>query len=170
MTRAERAVLPQKDGLFVPDETYSKIVCVERHHATGKVGVGAVRGFGIRGGAVASTVGHDSHNLIVIGDNDADILCAIETLHRCGGGYTVVSGGKVLDTVELPIMGMMSDIGFDTVQKTLQRMIAEVHDLNVSKELSPFILLSFLALTVIPELRITPRGLFDVTRMQFVEE
>ena len=67
-------------------------------------------------------------------------------------------------------MGMMSDIGFDTVQKTLQRMIAEVHDLNVSKELSPFILLSFLALTVIPELRITPRGLFDVTRMQFVEE
>ena len=106
----------------------------------------------------------------VIGDNDADILCAIETLHRCGGGYTVVSGGKVLDTVELPIMGMMSDIGFDTVQKTLQRMIAEVHDLNVSKELSPFILLSFLALTVIPELRITPRGLFDVTRMQFVEE
>ena len=170
VTRAERAVLPQKNGMFVPDETYSKIVCVERHHATGKVGVGAVRGFGIRGGAVASTVGHDSHNLIVIGDNDADILCAIETLHRCGGGYTVVSGGKVLDTVELPIMGMMSDIGFDTVQKTLQRMIAEVHDLNVSKELSPFILLSFLALTVIPELRITPRGLFDVTRMQFVEE
>ena len=169
VTVREEAALPQRDGLFVPDETYSKIACVERHRATGKVGVGAVRGFGIRNGAVASTVGHDSHNLIVIGDNDEDMLCAIEHLRACGGGYTVVSGGAVLDTVELPILGLMSDAGFDTVQKTLQRMVAEAHTLGVPEELSPFILLSFLALTVIPELRITPRGLFDVTKMEFVK-
>lgn len=169
VTVREDVALPQQNGLFVPNETYSKIACVERHHATGKVGVGAVRGFGIRGGAVASTVGHDSHNLIVVGDNDADMLCAIDTLRACGGGYTVVSHGEVLDTVELPILGMMSDAGFDTVQKTLQRMVKKVHGLGVPEDISPFILLSFLALPVIPELRITPRGLFDVTKMSFVE-
>lgn len=170
VTTRENVLLPQKDGLFVPNAQYSKIVCVERHRVTGKVGVGAVHGFGIQGGAVASTVGHDSHNLIAIGDNDADILCAIEKLRACGGGYTVASGGVIQDTVELPIMGMMSDAGFDEVQKTLQRMIEEVHALQVPENISPFILLSFLALTVIPELRITPRGLFDVTKMQFVAE
>lgn len=169
VTKREDVVLPQENGLFVPNETYSKIACVERHHATGKVGVGAVRGFGIRGGAVASTVGHDSHNLIVVGDNDDDILCAIRELERCGGGYTVVSGGKVLDTVELPILGMMSDAGFDSVQSTLQRMLDEAHTLGIPEAFSPFVLLSFLALTVIPELRITPRGLFDVTTMSFVD-
>ena len=168
VTVREDVALPQENGSFVPDATYSKIACVERHHATGKVGVGAVRGFGIRGGAVASTVGHDSHNLIVIGDNDADMLKAIDTLRACGGGYTVVSHGEVLDTVELPILGMMSDAGFDTVQKTLQRMVKKVHSLGVPEDISPFILLSFLALPVIPELRITPRGLFDVTKMRFV--
>ncbi|MGN1014364.1 MAG: adenine deaminase [Butyricicoccus sp.] len=168
-TIREDVSLPQKDGLFVPNAVYSKIACVERHRATGKVGVGAVKGFGIQNGAVASTVGHDSHNLIVIGDNDDDMLCAIERLRQCGGGYTVVSGGTVLDTVELPILGLMSDAGFDTVQQTLQRMIQSVHALGVPEDLSPFILLSFLALPVIPELRITPRGLFDVTKMSFVE-
>ncbi len=168
LTIREETALPQRDGLFVPDETYSKIVCVERHRATGKVGVGAVRGFGIQDGAVASTVGHDSHNLIVVGDNDADMLMAIDTLCACGGGYTVVSRGEVLDTVELPILGLMSDAGFDTVQQTLQRMVKKVHALGVPENISPFILLSFLALPVIPELRITPRGLFDVTKMDFV--
>ena len=127
-----------------------------------------MRGFGICSGAVASTVGHDSHNLIVIGDNDADMLCAIDTLRACGGGYTVVSHGEVLYTLELPILGMMSDAGFDSVQKTLQQMVAQVHAMGVPEEISPFILLSFLALPVIPELRITPRGLFDVTQMRFL--
>lgn len=168
VTVRENAALPQENGQFVPNATYSKIACVERHRATGKVGVGAVRGFGIFGGAVASTVGHDSHNLIVIGDNDADMLCAIDTLRACGGGYTVVSHGEVLYTLELPILGMMSDAGFDSVQKTLQQMVAQVHAMGVPEEISPFILLSFLALPVIPELRITPRGLFDVTQMRFL--
>lgn len=167
VTKREDAELPQRDGEFAPDGTYSKIVCVERHHATGKVGVGAVHGFGIQNGAVASTVGHDSHNLIAVGDNDDDILLAIEELRRCGGGYTVVSNGRVMDTVELPIMGLMSDIGFDKIQITLQRMLAESHELGVPEALSPFVLLSFLALPVIPELRITPRGVFDVSRMEF---
>ncbi len=167
VTTRKDVVLPQKDGYFVPNEEFAKIVCVERHHATGKVGVGAVHGFGIKNGAVASTVGHDSHNLVAVGDNDEDILLAIETLRKCGGGYTVVSSGKVLDTVALPIMGLMTDAGFDKVQEILQRMLAEAHELGVPENLSPFVLLSFLALPVIPELRITPRGIFDVTQMAF---
>lgn len=164
------AQLPQENGFFAPDETYSKLAVIERHRASGKMGVAAVRGFGIRGGAVASSVAHDSHNLSVIGDNDADMLLAVQELQRTGGGYTVVSGGKVLHTVPLPIMGLMSDAGFSEVQDTLAAMLEDVHRLGVPDNIEPFILLSFLALPVIPTLRLTPRGLFDVTRMEFVEK
>ena len=160
--------LPQQNGLFVPNGEYSKIAVVERHHNTGKVGVGAVSGFGIRGGAIASTVAHDSHNLSVIGDNDGDMLLAIEHLRKIGGGYTLAANGKILHTVPLPIMGLMSDAGFDNVQTELSAMIAKAHEMGVPEGVSPLILLSFLALPVIPSLRITPRGLFDVEQMQFI--
>lgn len=161
--------LPQENGLFVPNGEYSKIAVVERHHSTGKVGTGAVSGFGIHGGAIASTVAHDSHNLSVIGDNDRDMLLAIEHLRKIGGGYTLVEQGKILHTVPLPIMGLMSDAGFDSVQTELSAMIAKAHAMGVPAGVSPLILLSFLALPVIPSLRITPRGLFDVEQMQFIE-
>ena len=161
--------LPQENGLFVPNGEYSKIAVVERHHNTGKVGTGAVSGFGIHGGAIASTVAHDSHNLSVIGDNDGDMLLAIEHLRKIGGGYTLVEQGKILHTVPLPIMGLMSDAGFDSVQTELSAMIAKAHAMGVPAGVSPLILLSFLALPVIPSLRITPRGLFDVEQMQFIE-
>ncbi|MDD6612443.1 MAG: adenine deaminase [Clostridiales bacterium] len=161
--------LPQENGLFVPNGEYSKIAVVERHHNTGKVGTGAVSGFGIHGGAIASTVAHDSHNLSVIGDNDRDMLLAIEHLRKIGGGYTLVEQGKILHTVPLPIMGLMSDAGFDSVQAELSAMIAKAHAMGVPAGVSPLILLSFLALPVIPSLRITPRGLFDVEQMQFIE-
>lgn len=168
VTEDIRALLPEKNGQFVPNADYSKLAVIERHRATGKTGVAAVRGFGIRGGAVASSVAHDSHNLSVVGDNDEDMLLAIEELQRTGGGYTVVSHGKVLHTVPLPIMGLMSDAGFSEVQDTLAAMLEDVHRLGVPDNIEPFILLSFLALPVIPALRLTPRGLFDVTKMEFV--
>ncbi|MDO5783546.1 MAG: adenine deaminase [Eubacteriales bacterium] len=168
VTAHETARLPQENGFFVPDGTYSKIAVIERHHNTGRVGVGAVAGFGIRNGAIASTVSHDSHNLSVIGDNDADMLLAAEHLRKIGGGYTLVSGGKLLHTVPLPIMGLMSDAGFDTVQSELAAMIAKAHEMGVPEDIAPLTLLSFFALTVIPALRITPRGLFDVEQMRFI--
>ncbi len=168
VTAHETARLPQENGLFVPDDTYSKIAVIERHRNTGRVGVGAVAGFGIRNGAIASTVAHDSHNLSVIGDNDADMLLAAAHLRDIGGGYTLVSGGKILHTVPLPIMGLMSDAGFDTVQTELEAMIAKAHEMGVPEHVAPLTLLSFLALPVIPALRITPRGLFDVEQMQFI--
>ena len=169
VTQKETAALPQKNGLFVPEGEFSKMIVVERHHNTGRVGVGAVAGFCLHGGAIASTVAHDSHNLSVIGDNDEDMMLAAAHLREIGGGYTLVSGGKIRYTVGLPIMGLMSDAGFDAVQSELAAMIAAAHEMGVPEGISPLILLSFLALPVIPSLRITPRGLFDVEQMKFIE-
>ncbi|HBI63716.1 MAG TPA: adenine deaminase, partial [Clostridiales bacterium] len=108
-------------------------------------------------------------NLSVIGDNDEDMMLAAAHLREIGGGYTLVSGGKIRYTVGLPIMGLMSDAGFDAVQSELAAMIAAAHEMGVPEGISPLILLSFLALPVIPSLRITPRGLFDVEQMKFIE-
>ena len=121
------------------------------------------KGYGIRNGAVASSVSHDSHNIIVIGDNDADMAIAVNEIIRTQGGYTVVENGKVYETLALPIMGLMSDVGFENVNEALQRMIQKAHQMGVASQIDPFVTLSFLALPVIPELRITPRGICKMT-------
>ena len=148
---------------FEPFGAYSKIAAVERHHNTGKIGVAVAKGYGIRNGAVASSVSHDSHNIIVIGDNDADMAIAVNEIIRTQGGYTVVENGKVYETLALPIMGLMSDAGFENVNEALQRMIQKAHQMGVASKIDPFVTLSFLALPVIPELRITPRGICKMT-------
>ena len=140
---------------------------IERHKATGKTGVGIVSGFGIQGGAIASSVSHDSHNIIVIGDNDEDMELAIEELIRTQGGYTIVSNHKVFDTLELPVMGLMSDAGYQYSNRKLKTMIDKAHQMGVEKGIDPFITLSFMALPVIPEIRITPRGIYDVLSGDF---
>ena len=121
------------------------------------------KGYGIRNGAVASSVSHDSHNIIVIGDNDRDMALAVDEIIRTQGGYTVVENGEVFETLPLPIMGLMSDAGFESVNETLGRMIKKAHEMGVPADIEPFITLSFLALPVIPTLRITPRGLCLLT-------
>ena len=148
---------------FEPFGGYSKIAAVERHHNTGKIGVAVAKGYGIKNGAVASSVSHDSHNIIVIGDNDADMAIAVNEIIRTQGGYTVVENGEVFETLPLPIMGLMSDAGFESVNETLGRMIKKAHEMGVPADIEPFITLSFLALPVIPTLRITPRGLCLLT-------
>ncbi len=149
---------------YIPQDGYLKIAAVERHKNSGKIGVAVAKGYGIKGGAVASSVSHDSHNIIVIGDNDEDIAIAVNEIIRVQGGYTVVENGKVFDTLPLPIMGLMSDAGFENVNETLKKMKDKAYDMGVSKDFDPFITLSFMALTVIPELRITPRGLYKVSQ------
>ena len=108
-TVRKRVQLFDGPGVFWADEDYQKIAVIERHKATGKTGVGIVSGFGIRGGAIASSVSHDSHNIIVIGDNDQDMALAVQELIRTQGGYTLIADHKVFDTLELPVMGLMSD-------------------------------------------------------------
>ena len=152
---------------FESDKEFQKIAVIERHKATGKTGVGIVSGFGIQRGAIASSVSHDSHNIIVIGDNDEDMKLAVEELIRVQGGYTIVADHKVFDTLELPVMGLMSDAGYQYSNRKLKTMIDKAHQMGVGKGIDPFITLSFMALPVIPEIRITPRGIYDVLSGDF---
>lgn len=154
----------EKDGerWFAPDDCYQKIAVIERHKHTGKVGVGIVKGFGLRNGAIASSVSHDSHNIIVIGDNDGDMALAVKELIRTQGGYTLVEKGHIYGTLPLPVMGLMSDAGYDKVNEALAYMIPKAHEMGIPEGFDPFITLSFMALPVIPEIRITPRGIYLV--------
>ena len=154
--------LPGQNGLFVPDETYDKLCVIERHHNTGNVGVAAIKGFGIRNGAIATTVAHDSHNVIAVGDNDADILRAVSHLREIGGGFVVVSDHYIIGAVPLKLAGLISLESGEVVQQKVAALIASAHQLGVPAWVDPFITLSFMALPVIPNLRLTDMGLFDV--------
>lgn len=161
---AELPVSP--DGAILPDlsQDVAKVAVIERHRATGNVGVGFVQGFGIERGAIASTVAHDAHNLMLMGTNDVDMLVAAEALVRSQGGVCAVRDGQVVELLPLPIGGIMSDRPMAWVADklhALQRAAAE--DLGI-KAPHPFMTLAFLALSVIPELKITDRGYVDVTR------
>lgn len=157
-----------EDGTFVARDGLNKLAVIERHHETGNVGVGIVDGLHVRGGAIAATVAHDSHNIVVVGDNDADMLTAAETLKACGGGFTVVSKGEVKALLELPVAGLMSDAPVETVLEKQQALLRAARELGTDDACDPLILLSFLALPVIPEVRLTDCGLFDVTSMSFL--
>lgn len=146
-----------------------KIAVVERHHATGMIGVGLISGYGLTHGAVATTVAHDSHNLIVVGDNDADMAAAARELARVQGGYTIVADGDVKGTLALPVCGLMSSDSAQTLIGDLDKMIETARQAGVREGIDPFITLSFMALPVIPEIRITDMGVFDVTKFEFVK-
>ena len=166
----QRKVYRDGDGFFQyhPDLDICKLAVIERHHATGNIGLGLVENYKIRNGAIASTIAHDSHNIIVIGDNDEDMYRAAEELIRVGGGISLCSRGSILRTLELPIGGLMSDRPLEVVYTSLREMHTTAFDvLHVNRELDPFMTLSFLALPVIPELKLTDMGLFDVTTFGF---
>lgn len=172
-TKISREAVPYQEEngarYFKPDSIYQKAAAIERHKDTGKIGVGIVKGFGIQGGAIASSVGHDSHNLIVVGDNDHDMKLAVEELIRTQGGYVLVEHGTVYGTLPLPIMGLMSDAGYEKVNEALARMIPKAHEMGILPGFDPFITLSFLSLPVIPEIRITPRGLYLMAEDRILE-
>lgn len=160
--------LPAKEGYFAPANDILKIAVIQRHDDSGRIGLGAVKGFGIRNGAAASTVGHDAHNLIVIGDNDEDMLAAVEELKFCGGGYTLVRGGKVLKTVKLNIAGLFTNDCKTDMTNELREMSSLAHQMGIPQNIDVFQNLSFLSLPVIPFLRITDSGVFDVETGKFI--
>lgn len=162
-------VKTDEKGCFVPDRQYQKLAVIERHHETGNIGLGIIEGFNLENCAIAATVAHDSHNLIVVGDNDRDMLAACKELKRCGGGYTIVSGGKPIATLELPLAGMMSRLHPKDIQEKFSYMIATARSFGVPVTVEPYMTLSFMALPVIPELRVTDMGLFDVTEFRFLD-
>ncbi len=157
------------DGAAVADveRDILKLAVVERHHATGNVGLGFVRGFGLRRGALASSVAHDSHNIIVVGTNDADMLAAARAVVELRGGQVAVAGGQVLAALPLPIAGLMSDQPIDVVRAQMDQLSAAARSLGCPLR-SPFMALSFLALPVIPALKLTDQGLVDVAKFQIV--
>lgn len=144
-----------------------KMAVIERHLASGNVGLGFVRGLKLRRGALGSSVAHDSHNLIVVGTNDADMLLAAREVERMRGGLVAVDEGNVLAALPLPIAGLMSDCPFEEVSSGLQSLLEAAHALGSDLH-DPFMTLSFLALPVIPALKLTDKGLVDVTQFKFV--
>lgn len=167
---ARELLLPIKDGKVCCDlsQDVAKAVVVERHNATGSMGKGFVSGFHLKSGAVASTVSHDAHNLLIVGTNDLDMALAGNTLAEVGGGMVVVKDGKVISLLPLPIAGLMSE-------KTAERVAELVEELDEGwKELgcdlvSPFMTMALIALAVLPELRLTNRGLVDTINFKIVD-
>ena len=138
-----------------------KIACIERHKGTNHIGVGYVKGYSLKSGAVATSVAHDSHNIITVGCNDDDIAVAVNAIKDSKGGIAVVENGKIKALLELPIAGLMSDEPLTIVNEKLENAKSSAYELGADKSIDPFMTLSFLSLPVIPSLRITTKGVFD---------
>ena len=162
--------VPTENGYFKPDSVYNKICVVERHGKTGEIGVAPLKGFGVKGGAVATSVAHDSHNIIVVGTNNEDMAFAVSKLIELEGGIVVVDGGEVLESMPLPIAGLMSDKSGEWVRDKLTQIHNIAYDrLKVNPNVEPTMTLCFMSLPVIPEVKITDIGLFDVVEQKFIK-
>jgi adenine deaminase len=167
ITNAREVEPPTRDGEIVAGGGLAKIAVIERHHATGRIGLGLVRGFGLRAGAFASTVAHDAHNLVVVGVTDEDMTACATRLQEIGGGIAVARDGAIRGELALPVAGLLSDEPVEDVVERLEQLQEMLRDQGVGDD-APFMTLSFLALSVIPALKITDRGLVDVDRFELV--
>jgi adenine deaminase len=159
----------RRDGAFVADtgRDILKVAVLGRHNERGDVGHGFVKGFGITGGAIASSIGHDSHNVCVIGCNDGDMAVAVNRLIELRGGFAAAADGRVVGELALPVAGLMSDRPFEQVERGLRSLRQAVAGLGTRLH-EPFLQMAFLALPVIPHLKITDKGLVDVDRFELV--
>ena len=162
--------VPSENGLFRPNKTYSKLCVIERHGRGGNIAVCPLKGYGITGGAIATSVAHDSHNIIAAGDNDGDIALAVNHLQKTGGGYALAAGGRILGALALPVGGLMSEAPWEQTRDETNAILKQAAKMGIPYHVDPFISLSFMALPVIPSLRLTDRGLFDVDTFAFVKE
>jgi adenine deaminase len=170
VTRKVMKKILLRNGIACPDmeEDILKLVVVERHRGTGNVGIGFVQGFGLKRGAIGSSVAHDSHNFVVVGTNDQDIFNAVTTMKKMGGGLVVVAEGEALAaSLPLPIAGLMTDAPVSQVHLRLETLLKASESLGCTLP-DPFMTLSFLSLPVIPELKLTDKGLVDVTQFKIV--
>ena len=169
ITRKRMEKVKVTEGVIMPDigRDILKLVVVERHRATGNIGLGLVMGFGLKRGALASSIAHDSHNIVAVGTSDEDIFAAVKEIERLQGGLVVAAEGKVLSSLALPIAGLLSDEPLEVVVAKLEKLKQLARDLGTTLA-APFATLSFLALPVIPELRLTDLGLVDVNAFKLV--
>jgi adenine deaminase len=152
-----------------PEDDLIKIAVVERHRASGNIGLGILKGLGIKEGAIGTTIAHDSHNLILAGTNDEDMLFAARELEKMQGGIIVVKDKTVLAGIKLEIGGLMTNRGYEEVGADLAKLHSAVKTIAPGISFNPFLTLSFLSLPVIPDLKITDRGLFDVVNFRFID-
>jgi adenine deaminase len=155
------------EAIADPARDLAKIAVIERHLATGRIGLGFVRGFGLQRGALASTVAHDAHNIVVVGTSDAAMAFAVRRLANLGGGIVAVAESQVVAELPLPVAGLLSDGPLEDVVARSRALVAAARELGCTVE-APFQLLAFLALSVIPSLKLTDRGLVDVDRFELV--
>jgi adenine deaminase len=170
VTNRLREKITIENGNFQPSirNDQLKLVVVERHRQTGNIGMGIAKGFGIQTGAMATTISHDSHNVVALGTNDEDIFAAIKSLEEMNGGLVVVKNGEVIASLSLNIAGIISDKDYKTINQGLEDIHLALNDIGFTQDFNPFLTLSFLALPVIPELKITDTGLFDVKRFKHI--
>jgi adenine deaminase len=150
-----------------PEADILKIAVVERHQASGRIGLGLVRGLGLNRGSMATSVAHDSHNIIVVGENDSDMKTAVQEIEKMQGGFVVVDEGKIKASLALPVAGLMSLLTAEEVASQMEELNRAAHEIGATPE-NPFLTLSFLALPVIPELKITDQGLVDVSEFRII--
>jgi adenine deaminase len=170
VTKRSREKVNVSGGAFQPSvqEDQLKLIVVERHHRTGNIGMGIVKGFGFKRGAIASTVAHDSHNIVAVGTNDNDLYTAIKTIEAMNGGLVVVNNGEVLASLPLKVSGLISTKDYRTIVQELKGLDAALEQLGFGGGFNVFQTLSFLALPVIPELKLTDMGLFDVVEFKHI--
>jgi adenine deaminase len=161
--------VPVKNGqvLPVPGRDILKIVCVERHAASGNVGVSFVRGFNLHDGAMAASVSHDHHNIVAVGTNDADILCAVEAIKAMQGGFVATRGGRVLEKLELPLFGLISRLAPEELLVAMENLNRATWEMGCRLK-APFMTLSFVSLPTVPELGLTDLGLVDVSAHRLI--
>ncbi|MDO5548261.1 MAG: adenine deaminase [Eubacteriales bacterium] len=171
VTKSSMDTIRVEDGEFVydPAQDIVKVAVVERHHKTGNVACGFLKGYGIQHGAVALSIAHDSHNIIVVGVSDEEMAFAVESLREQNGGIVLVKDGAVVERMPMPIAGLMSDQSGEWVDQKLTSLHEKAfQELGISGDVEPIMTLCFMSLAVIPELKLTDMGLFDVTKFAFV--
>ncbi|MGN1400112.1 MAG: adenine deaminase [Bacillus sp. (in: firmicutes)] len=171
VTKCGEADVTTEAGFFAPDPENDllKLAVVERHKGSGRTGLGIVKGFELKSGAIATTIAHDSHNIICVGTNDIDMDAAIRHLAISGGGIVIVDKGKVQASLELPIGGLMTSVSPEQLLEDYMELLTAMECLGITKEFAPLLTLSFLALPVIPSLKLTNKGLFNVETFEFVD-
>ncbi|MGD6872102.1 adenine deaminase [Sutcliffiella horikoshii] len=170
VTKHIKETVTTYNGHFVPnhDEDQLKLAVIERHKRRGHIGLGIVKGFQIKNGAIASTVAHDSHNIVTVGTNDEDLLVAVQAIEQMKGGLVVVCEKKVVASLPLEISGLMANRTTEHTLSTLKDLHDALHLIGSQDNFNPFVALSFLSLPVIPELKLTDTGLFDVTKFEHI--
>ena len=160
-----------EDGVFKAsvEKDQLKLAVFERHHYTGNIGLGIVKGFEIKEGAIASTVAHDSHNLVVVGTDDQDMLKAVEAIQQMDGGFVVVKQGQVLASFELKIAGLISKESYQSVNDKMIQLYNGLKMIGASDRFNPLVTIAFLCLPVIPKLKLTDIGLFDFEKLKHIE-